>query len=54
MKCSFCSKKSIYHRKNEGHYYCEDHFTKSIEKKVRKTIRENNLVDKKKIYEDTY
>ena len=47
MKCSFCSKKSIYHRKNEGHYYCEDHFTKSIEKKVRKTIRENNLVDKK-------
>jgi len=47
MKCSFCNKKSIYFRKNEGNYYCENHFTKNIEKRVRKTIRENNLVDKR-------
>lgn len=47
MKCSFCKQKSIYFRENEGHSYCEDHFTRSIEKRVRKTIRVNNLVDKK-------
>jgi uncharacterized protein (TIGR00269 family) len=47
MKCSFCNKKSIYFRKNEGHHYCEKHLNWTIEKRVRKTIRENNLVDKK-------
>ena len=47
MRCSFCGKASVYHRRNEGHHYCEDHFTRSIEKRVRNTIRENNLVGKK-------
>jgi uncharacterized protein (TIGR00269 family) len=47
MKCSFCNQKSVYHRKNEGHYYCKEHFTRSIEKRVRKTIRENKLLEKK-------
>ncbi len=47
MKCSFCNQESIYFRKNEGYYYCKDHFTKSIEKRARKIIRENNLIDKK-------
>ncbi len=47
MKCSFCNNKSIYFRKNEGHHYCEEHFNRSIEKRVRKTIRNNNLIDKK-------
>jgi len=47
MKCSFCGRKSIYFRKNEGHHYCKVHLNKSIEKRVRKTIRENNLVGKK-------
>ncbi len=46
MKCSFCDKKSIYFRKNEGHHYCKDHFRKSIEKRVKKTIRDNNLIEK--------
>jgi len=47
MKCSFCNKKSIYFRKYEGHHYCEKHFTESIEKKVKKTLRENHLIEKK-------
>ncbi|NCO96513.1 MAG: TIGR00269 family protein [Candidatus Aenigmarchaeota archaeon CG_4_10_14_0_8_um_filter_37_24] len=47
MKCSFCSKQSIYFRENEGHYFCENHFSESIEKKVRKNIRSNNLIGKK-------
>lgn len=45
MKCSFCNKKSIYFRKYEGHHYCEKHFTKSIEKRVKKTIRKNKLIE---------
>jgi len=44
MKCSFCDGNSIHHRRNEGHYYCEEHLIKSIEKRVRKTIRNNDLI----------
>jgi uncharacterized protein (TIGR00269 family) len=47
MKCSFCKHESIYFRENEGHYFCERHFSESIEKRVRKTIRTNNLIGKK-------
>lgn len=46
MQCSFCKKKSVYFRKNEGHYYCKEHFLRAIEKKVRKTIRVNGLVER--------
>jgi len=45
MKCSFCNKKSIYFRRYEGHHYCEKHFTESIEKRVKKTIRKNKLIE---------
>ena len=34
----------MYYRTNEGNYYCKYHFVKSIEKKVKKTIREYNLI----------
>lgn len=46
MKCSFCPKKSIYFRRNEGHHYCEKHFTKNIEKKVKRTISSNKLIER--------
>ncbi len=46
MKCSFCPKESIYFRKYEGHNYCEKHFIKTIEKKVKKTIGSNKLIEK--------
>lgn len=44
MKCSFCSRNAIYFRKYEGHYFCEKHFTQTIEKKAKKTIGSNKLI----------
>jgi len=46
MKCSFCSKKSVYFRRYEGHHYCEEHFTENIEKKVKRTLRSNKLIER--------
>lgn len=40
MKCSFCSKKSVYNRKYSGKNLCKKHFLNSIEKKVKKTIKQ--------------
>ena len=45
MKCSFCRNKSVYFRRNEGHHYCKNHFIKNIEKRVKRTIRVNKLID---------
>jgi len=45
MKCSFCKKESIYFRINEGHHYCKNHFLNNIEKRVKRTIRINNLIE---------
>lgn len=45
MKCSFCRNKSVYFRKNEGHHYCRNHFIKNIEKRVKRTIRANKLIE---------
>jgi uncharacterized protein (TIGR00269 family) len=45
MKCSFCKQESVYFRENEGHYYCKKHFIKNIEKKVKKIISINRLVE---------
>lgn len=43
-KCSFCNKKAIITRKYEGLSFCEKHFLRSVEKKIRKTIRVNHLL----------
>ena len=45
MKCSFCRNKSVYFRRNEGHHYCKNHFIKNIEKRVKRIIRVNKLVE---------
>jgi len=45
MKCSFCHDEPVYFRRNEGHYYCKKHFIKNIEKRVKRTIRINKLVE---------
>jgi len=45
MKCSFCKKEAVYYRINEGHHYCKTHFLKNIEKRVKRTIRINNLIE---------
>ncbi|NIP40006.1 MAG: TIGR00269 family protein [Candidatus Aenigmarchaeota archaeon] len=46
MKCSKCGKKAVFHRKYEGSYLCENHFVKSIEEKVRKTIRKGKMIER--------
>ncbi len=44
VKCSFCDEKAILVRKYEGIRLCEKHFLRSVEKKIRKTIRVNQLL----------
>jgi uncharacterized protein (TIGR00269 family) len=46
MKCSSCGKRAVYYRANEGRYYCKQHLIKNIEKRVKRTISKNNLVEK--------
>ena len=45
MKCSFCDREAVYYRANEGKYYCKYHLTRSIEKKVKRTIRQHKLIE---------
>jgi len=35
----------VYFRRNEGHHYCKNHFIKNIEKRVKRTIRVNKLIE---------
>ena len=42
--CSKCGRKAVFHRKYEGLYLCERHFVRSIEDKVRRTIRKYGMV----------
>ncbi|MCD6590501.1 MAG: TIGR00269 family protein [Candidatus Aenigmarchaeota archaeon] len=44
--CSFCTRKAVYHRKYEGVYLCERHFVRSIEEKVKRTIRRHRMVQR--------
>jgi len=43
MKCR-CGRKAIYHRRQSGQYLCAVCFSKSIQKKFRRTIRKHSLV----------
>ena len=43
MKCDVCNKKSVISLKYGPHYFCEEHFTKFFETRIRKTIRKYNL-----------
>ncbi len=43
-KCR-CGRKAVYFRRYEGVYLCKDHFLSSVEKKVKKNIRINNLIE---------
>jgi len=46
MKCSRCGKKAVFHRKYEGSFLCRNHFVRSIESKVRKTIRKDKMIQR--------
>ncbi len=44
-KCSKCGKEAVICREYEGRALCKKHFSIDINKKVKKTIREGNLVE---------
>lgn len=48
MKCSYCEKPAVIYRRYEGRALCRRHFIHSFEKIVKRTIRENRLIDGKK------
>lgn len=41
-----CGKKAVYHRKYEGSFLCRKHFIKSIEDKVKRTIRKDKMIQR--------
>jgi uncharacterized protein (TIGR00269 family) len=43
-RCS-CGKRAVYFRKYEGTYLCREHFLSSVERKVKKNIRTNSLIE---------
>ena len=47
MKCSFCKNEAVLFRSYEGHNYCKKHFIKNFEKRFKKTISINKLIEKK-------
>ncbi|MFB6088770.1 MAG: TIGR00269 family protein [Candidatus Aenigmatarchaeota archaeon] len=46
MKCWKCNKEAVIYRKFEGKAWCGEHFSEQMEKKVKKTIRKEGLIDK--------
>ncbi len=46
-KCEVCGKKTVISLLYGPHYFCEKHFTKFFENRVRKTIRKYNLLKNK-------
>jgi len=48
MKCSYCEKPAVIFRRYEGRALCRRHFIHSFERIVKRTIRENHLIDRKK------
>lgn len=44
MKC-FCGDRAVFYRRFEGVHLCREHFLKSVEKRVRKTIRTSKLLE---------
>ncbi len=43
MKCQYCSKEAVYHRKISNEYICKNHFCLTVEKKIRKTVRKYKM-----------
>lgn len=46
-KCSECKKPAVIFRKYEGRALCKQHFKRSLESKVKLTIRKNKMLDSK-------
>ena len=44
MECSRCSREAVMHAAYSGSYLCESHFRESVEKRMRRRIREDGLL----------
>ncbi|PSQ60896.1 MAG: TIGR00269 family protein [Halobacteriales archaeon SW_9_67_25] len=44
MECDKCGREAVMHAAYSGLHMCEDHFCESVEKRVRRRIREDNLL----------
>ena len=44
MECSKCGREAVMHAAYSGSHLCEDHFRRSLERRVRRRIREDGLV----------
>ena len=47
MKCNYCSNEAVYHRKISNEFVCKIHFIKTVEKKIRKTVRKYSMFSPK-------
>jgi len=52
MNCDKCDAEAVMHAAYSGLHLCADHFTRSVEKRVRRRIREDGLVPEKATPED--
>jgi len=46
MKCYKCGNKAVIYRKHEGRAWCKKHFSQQLEAKVKKTIRDEKLIER--------
>jgi len=44
MECDKCGREAVMHAAYSGLHMCEDHFCESVEKRVRRRVREDNLL----------
>ena len=44
MECDKCDAEAVMHAAYSGLHMCEEHFCRSVEKRVRKRVRDDNLL----------
>ena len=46
VKCSFCNLNAIYFARYSGRHYCTRHFSESVEKRVNREVRRQNILSR--------
>lgn len=44
-ECSFCGRRAVYHQRTAGVYRCDRCFVDNLEKRFRRTVAKNNLIE---------
>ncbi|GAB7014350.1 tRNA 2-thiolation protein NcsA [Halolamina salina] len=52
MDCDRCGSEAVMHAAYSGAHLCEEHFTRSVEKRVRRRVREDGLVSREATPDD--